>query len=43
MSIPLINFKNIEIDILDLYKNIKINNMISFENKRRKNPDLVKD
>ena len=30
MSIPLINFNNIEVDPKDLYKYIKMNTMISF-------------
>ena len=43
MSIPLINFKNFEVDPKDLYKYIQMNTMINFENKRRKNPGLGKD
>ena len=43
MSIPLINFKNIEVDPKDLYKYINMNTMINFQNERRKNPGLGKD
>ena len=37
MSIPLINFKNIEVDPKDLYKYINMNTMINFQNESRKN------
>ena len=43
MSIPLVNFKNIEFDPKELYKYIQVNTMINFENERRKNPGLGKD
>ena len=43
MSIPLVDFKNIEFDPKELYKYIQVNTMINFENKRRKNPVLGKD
>ena len=43
MSIQLINFKNLEVDLKDLYKYIYINTMINFENERRKNSGLGKD
>ena len=43
MSIPLVNFKNIEFDPKDLYKYIQVNIMINFQNERRKNPGLGKD
>ena len=43
MNIPLINFKNVEVDPKDLYKYIKMNTMICFENERRKNFSLSKD
>ena len=41
MNIPLINFKNVEVNPKDLYKYIKMNTMICFENE--KNPSLSKD
>ena len=40
MSLPLINFKNIEVDPKYLYKYIHMNTMINFENERLKNPGL---
>ena len=43
MNIPLINFKNVEVDPKDIYKYIKMNTMICFDNERRKNPSLSKD
>ena len=43
MSIPLVNFKNIEFDPKELYKYIHVNTMINFENERRTNPFLGKD
>ena len=43
MSIPLINFKNIEVDPKDLYKYINMNTMINFQNERRTNPCLGND
>ena len=43
MSIPLVNFKNIEFDPKDLYKYMQMNTMICFENEKRKNPLLTKD
>ena len=43
MSIPFVNFKNIEFDPKELYKYIQVNTMINFENERRKNPGLGKD
>ena len=43
MNLPLINFKNVEVDLKDLYKYIKMNTMICFENEIRKIPSLSKD
>ena len=43
MSLPLINFKNVEFDPKDLYKYMQMNTMINFENERRTNPGLGKN